>query len=160
MSADSFRRLLKCIREENGRAIKGAKTVALKHFEGIHKQRIFVDGLDESGSLYGVPPITRGRGVGVYSVRHGLARIRRGRQVRKKDLVFRGNLIRNIQVGTHQGDIVYGFVQDAQKEIAEKQEGQMNREIFNATNAEAQEVRDRFVAEYAREIRKCARNAT
>lgn len=125
-------------------SIEQAQEAGLKsmqgYIEGEMKDRIHARG-----------EATEGGAIGDYRSRQYKAkRIEAGRQVRKKDLVFKGNLIRNYGTGTFQGKQVIGFFQDRYRLIATGQEQQTGKTIFTIRQETIEEGKRQYLRAYNR----------
>lgn len=123
-------RLIKKISDLYSKSQDDIEIPALKTLEGQYKQRIFNKGATSSGGK-----------IGSYkSTGHIKKRKKAGRQVGYKDLEFEGDLRRNIQVGKSQRKNVLGFVNTKSRLIADGQESQTNKVIFEPSQEESKKV--------------------
>lgn len=154
----SLLQTLKAIRSDLGELKERVGTVALQKGESLQKQRIFefgqcTDGQSISSRRQANPP-----NEGDYSASHG--RLRReggkynggsfsgGRQTGYVDLELTGRHRRNLIVAKDSnGDMVYGFQDTKQREIAEYHESYRQKPIYKFSDFERSEIRKAAIAE-------------
>lgn len=110
-----------------------------------HKNRIFLEGKSSNGS----PIIAKAKQPreGVYSKSHGRKRRKRQKRTDKIYLFFEGDLFRSIQVGKSGDEVVLGFVDDKNADIASSHEQYRGQEIFKLSNSEISIMQEGAIAE-------------
>lgn len=116
-------------------SVPDAEIAALQRIEGEMKTRIFGNGQATDGSKLGTFSVPR---IGDYSRAHGRKRQRAGRRITPKDLEFYGDLRRSIGVGVNGPNTVLGFQYDKARIIAQAQQKQTRKTIFQASAQEIQ----------------------
>jgi len=110
---------------------------ALSSVIGLYLQRIHNKGEASDGSP-----------IGIYeSLGHIKKRQELGRQISKKDLELHGNLRRSVKIGVSEGKNVIGFDVDLSRLIAEGQEKQTGKVIYDLQNGEQAEMDEAYARE-------------
>lgn len=120
-----------------------AKLLAYKKAEALLKRRIFTN-----------RQATDGSSLGTYkSDQHKKLRRSKGRQIQEKDLFLEGDLFRSIAVGRNsRNELVLGFNRDRFKKIAEGQQRQTGKTIFQLSSSEVREVTEVFANEWIKAV--------
>ena len=123
---------------ENGSKAKAEiQFIAIKRIEADMKRRVFNDGKATDGSS-----------LGKYKSRsHIKKRTERGRQTGYKDLDFEGDLRRSLTTGEQGQKAVLGFTTNRQRLIAEGQEKQTGKSIWEPSKSEIDAAGETVVAE-------------
>lgn len=131
------------LKKNIGRATEAAEASMIGYIEGEVKARIHQRGEAHSGQI------------GDYrSPSHRRKRTAAGRQIGKKDLVFKGNLIRQYGKGTFKGKRVLGFFQNRYRLIAEGQQAQTKKTIFKVRQSEIDEGKKQYLRTYNRILKR------
>lgn len=99
--------------------------VGLTEMKARLKMRVFQLGQDVKGSL-----------LSGYNVTYAKKRTKAGRQTGKKDLYFTGNLFQSIETGESGGNVVLGFTNEREAQIAKYQEEREGTIIFSPSEEE------------------------
>ena len=119
----------------SGEKLKEIQFPALKLAEGSISLRIFNEGKASDNKL-----------IGKYnSASYKKYRKSRRRQTGYKDLELDGDLRRSLTVGTNKKDFVFGFATDRARLIGGYQESQTNKEIFNPTADEINQINKQLI---------------
>ncbi len=109
------------------------------------KKRIFTTGADKDGNLLGE----------YKSETYLQRRLRKGKNNLNKNLYFDGNLFKSISVGKSGSKNVLGFTDRDEFEIAEFQEEQTGKVIFQNSDDEIKIMQDVLKEQTNRVIKEC-----
>jgi len=142
----------KCIRK----VVANSSIVGANLQVGLSKKRIFNDGLGSDNNLITNKKVAQILAEdGIYSKGYSRKRKNRGKQIKKVDLEFDGDLRRSIQVGTYRKNIAVGYVSEEEAKIMEYNEDYRKKAIAGPSVSEIKQVKDRITSYIAKEVINC-----